>query len=117
MMVIGRNLGGEMGTDTKYARLVITEFKEGKRDEGNEIVEGFLKEGVEGLLGYTILDSLDDPDKSIYTTFWESEEAMVRSLGEIKETLFEALEDISVGAIEFLHNKVRVIEYPLTQVR
>jgi quinol monooxygenase YgiN len=106
-----------MGNDTRYARLVIVQFEEGKRDEGNEIVEGSLKEGVDGLIGYTILDSLDDPDKSIYMTIWESEETMVRSLGQIKEEFIEAMEDITVGAIEFLHNQVRVIEYPLNKIR
>jgi hypothetical protein len=66
---------------------------------------------IEGRIGYEIMDSLDDDDKGIYLTVWGSEEMMVTSFFEVKEDLFTKVENITIGASEFLHNIVRAIQY------
>lgn len=68
-----------MGEDTRYVRVSRQRFKPGKREEGNAIVVGFLKEDEVGYLGYIALSSLDDPNTATCITFWTSEGSMVRS--------------------------------------
>ncbi|NLT37152.1 MAG: hypothetical protein GXX95_03210 [Methanomassiliicoccus sp.] len=96
-----------MGKDTKYARVSRQRFKPGRREEGNAIVAGFLKEEEEGYLGYIALNSLDDPDTATYITFWTSEEAMVHSIEVNRENVYRALGDLIAGTTDMEHSEIQ----------
>jgi quinol monooxygenase YgiN len=95
-----------MGKDTKYVRVSRQRFKPGRREEGNAIVAGFLKEKEEGYLGYIVLNSLDDPNTATYVTFWTSEEAMVLSIENNRENVYKALGDLILEATDMEHHEV-----------
>jgi heme-degrading monooxygenase HmoA len=86
-----------MNIDAKYVRVNITKFKPGKRDEGNRLLEGYLKEKGKGYTGYLTLYSLDDPNTATYVTFWDSEEAMVDSLNKNREKVMKELSGVIAG--------------------
>jgi len=95
-----------MNIDAKYIRVNVTTFKPGKRDEGNKLLEGYLKEKGEGYNGYLTLYSLDDPNTATYVSFWDSEEAMVESLKKNKEKVMKELSNVIAGT-DMKHSKVK----------
>lgn len=96
-----------MDADAKYARVSITRFKEGEREEGNKVLERYLRQEEEGYLGYLTLYSIDAPDKATYVTLWSSEEAMVNSLRSNQDEIYRALGDLIAGPAEMEHHRIK----------
>lgn len=95
-----------MDKGTFYVRTSIACFKLGKKAEANRIVEVLLKRWMDGYRGYVISSDLDDPDRSIYITFWDSEEAMVKAMNNLDEDSFNKLDQLSKGAVIMEFSKV-----------
>ena len=96
-----------MNPESKFARVAIYCYRPGKREEGNRVVKDFISEGAEGLKGHLILDDLDNPDKAAYVTLWDSEESMIAYFGSIRRDLDEAMDDLIIGATEYLFTRIR----------
>jgi hypothetical protein len=96
-----------MDANTGFVQVAKQRFRPGSRDEGNEIIERFLDQGWEGLNGYLILFSVDDPDSATYLTFWSSEEAMAGSLKAITEDVYKALGDLGAGRAVMENNEIK----------
>jgi hypothetical protein len=95
-----------MNIDAKFVRVNVTTFKPSTRNEGNKLLDGFLKEKEEGYKGYLTLYSLDDPNTATYVTFWDSEEAMVDSLNKNRDKVMKELSSMIAGT-NMKHSKVR----------
>ncbi len=62
-----------------YIRHIEGRFKEGKRDEAAKKVVDFydgLAGKVKGFKGFIMIGSLDDPQKAVNVSLWESREDM-----------------------------------------
>ena len=77
-MELYRNLGITK-RNMSYIRHIEGRFKEGKRDEAAKKVVDFyngLVGKVKGFRGFMMTGSLDDPQKAVNVTLWESREDM-----------------------------------------
>lgn len=96
-----------MSQESTFARVAIYCYRPGKREEGDRAVKDFITEGAEGLRGHLILDDLDNPDKAAYVTLWDSEESMIKYFGSIRGDLDDIMDDLTIGATEYLFTKIR----------
>jgi hypothetical protein len=96
-----------MADGTYFACSTVVVYKPGKREDGNQIAEKLLKQWVDGYRGYLIQSSLDEPDKAIYITFWDSEKSMLRSLSEVDDYFYSKLEELTLGCVELQFTEIR----------
>lgn len=90
-----------------FARVSVVCYRPGMREQGDRIVEEILKRWYSGYRGYIIQRSLEEPDTSIYLTFWNSNDKMVEAMAEVPEDEFQALNDLALGVQAVHFTEVR----------
>jgi heme-degrading monooxygenase HmoA len=65
------------------ARMTVWRYKSGQREKALETLQEVMSTEMSGFRGDVVLLSSEDPDSEVIITFWEDEEAMKASAGEI----------------------------------